>query len=74
MRRPLIAAVALLAALFVQAPAAAVRASAPCPRIIAHRTLMLDRPENTVVGVQAVPATGAASRWTSSGRALASRC
>jgi glycerophosphoryl diester phosphodiesterase len=71
MRRPLIAAVALLAALFVQAPAAAVRAPAPCPRIIAHRTLMLDHPENTVVGVQAVPATGADGvemdvQWSSS--------
>jgi glycerophosphoryl diester phosphodiesterase len=51
---------------------AAVATAEPCPEVIAHRTDPLERPENTVSGIQAVPATGAQGtemdiQWSSSG-------
>jgi len=69
MRRLLAATAALFCALVPAPPAAA---AATCPQVIAHRTLMTERPENTVAGIQAVPATGAAGvemdvQWSSSG-------
>jgi glycerophosphoryl diester phosphodiesterase len=47
-------------------------ADGACPIVVAHRTMPLDRPENTVAGIQAVPATGARTvemdvQWSSSG-------
>lgn len=72
-RRPLAAAAALLLAATGALIARPAPAAAPsCPVVIAHRTLMNQRPENTVPGIQAVPATGAAGvemdvQWSSSG-------
>lgn len=47
-------------------------ATLACPDVAAHRTLMTDRPENTVAGIQGVPATGAQAveidvQWSASG-------
>lgn len=73
MRRILAAAAALLLAAVAALVARSALASAPsCPQVIAHRTLMNARPENTVAGIQAVPATGATAvemdvQWSTSG-------
>lgn len=65
------AAALLIPAFILPIPSPVPAVTGPCPRIIAHRTLMLDRPENTVAGIEAVPATGAAGvemdvQWSSS--------
>lgn len=67
-------AAAILLALAAVAPAAtsARAAASSCPEIYAHRTDPLERPENTVAGIQAVPATHAQGvemdiQWSSSG-------
>lgn len=71
MRRFLAGAAAMLALLALTPSPPAAAAGTVCPRIIAHRTLMLQRPENTIPGIQAVPATGADGvemdvQWSSS--------
>lgn len=64
-------AVILLTILIAQIPHARAGLAVTCPQIVAHRTLMLAAPENTVPGIQAVPATGADGvemdvQWSSS--------
>jgi glycerophosphoryl diester phosphodiesterase len=65
-------AAALLVALTLTVARAGIAATpGGCPEIYAHRTDPLERPENTVVGIQAVPATGAEGvemdiQWSSS--------
>lgn len=68
---PVVAALSVAAALLLGPGAPAVAGATACPQIIAHRTLMAERPENTVPGIQAVPATGADGvemdvQWSSS--------
>lgn len=73
MRRLLAAAFAVaLGVSLLVAPVRATAAPFGCPTIIAHRTDPLERPENTVAGIQAVPATGATGvemdiQWSNSG-------
>jgi glycerophosphoryl diester phosphodiesterase len=70
-RRALAGVLALLLVAGPTQPAAAV-ATMNCPAVVAHRTAMLLAPENTIPGIQAVPATGAGAvemdvQWSSSG-------
>lgn len=64
--------VALLPAVSPLVTTRAAAAGGACPIVVAHRTDPLERPENTVVGIQAVPAIGARTvemdvQWSSSG-------